>query len=265
MDESTARNVTLRSIGIAGAVLFSFFFVLTYLTPTWVEEFASDYIEREATDRVDDSIDAIQVPGSDSALARLAQSIYEKNEAQIEVRREQLRANVHKSIAAALAQIRDLDCECREKTEKWLKEGFETDIRFLQATNERIVEFVQYKYTTVVQELKRDIRIFTASNAAAFLLLLLVSFLKPRAMVHLFLPGVLLAASTLVCTYFYIFEQNWLLTIIHSEYLGFAYLGWLGFVFLLFCDVVMNHARITTEIVNAFLNAVGSALSVVPC
>lgn len=265
MEDSTARNVTLRSIGMVGAAIFTFFFVLTYSTPTWVEEFASEYIEREAAERVDGSIDAIQVPESDSALARLGQSIYEKNEAQIEARREQLRANVHQQMAAALAQIRNLDCECREKTAKWLKEGFETDIRFLQATNDRIVDFVQYKYTTVAHELKRDIRIFTASNAVAFLLLLLISFLKPRAMVHLFLPGVLLAVSTLVCSYFYVFEQNWLLTIIHSEYLGFAYLGWLGFVFLLFCDVVMNHARITTEIINAFLNAVGSALSVVPC
>ena len=265
MEESTARNVTLRSIGIAGAAMFSFFFVLTYATPTWVEEYASDYIEGEAIERVDNSIDAIQVPESDNALARLAQSFYEKNEAQIEAHREQLRENVHKSMAAALAEIRDLDCECRAKTEEWLKEGFETDIRFLQATNELIAEFIQFKYVTVTQELKRDIRIFTASNALAFVLLLLISFVKPRAMVHLFLPGLLLASSTLVCSYFYVFEQNWLLTIIHSDYLGFAYLGWLGFIFLLFCDVVMNHARITTEIINAFLNAIGSALSVVPC
>lgn len=265
MDSSTAQNVTLRSLGIVGATIFSFFFVLTYLTPTWVEDFASDYIEREASKRVDGSIDAIQVPKSDSALARLAKSMYEKNEGQIEARREQLRGNVHKHLAAAMAQIRDLDCECRRKTERWLKEGFETDIRFLQATNDRIVEFIQYKYATVAEELKRDIRIFAACNATAFLLLLLVSFLKPNAIVHLFLPGVLLAASTLVCSYFYIFEQNWLLTIIHSEYLGFAYLGWLGFVFLIFCDIVLNRARITTEIINRALNAVGSVEFVAPC
>ena len=117
----------------------------------------------------------------------------------------------------------------------------------------------------VATELKRDIRIFTASNAAVFILLLLVSFMKPQAMMHLFLPAVLLAVSTLVCSYFYIFEQNWLLTIIHSSYLGFAYLAWLGAAFLFLCDIVFNRGRITTEILNAFFSAIGSALSAVPC
>ncbi len=265
MQESTARSITLRSIGIVGAAIFSFFFILTYATPTWVEEFAADYIQEKATERTDSSIDAIQVPDSDNALARLAQTLYDKNAEQIEVRREQLRENVHKNMASALTAIRNLDCECREKTEKWLEEGFKTDIRLLQATNDRIVDFIHYKYATVVQDLKQDIRIFTASNAIAFLLLLLISFVKPKAMVHLFLPGLLLAASTIVCSYFYIFEQNWLLTIINSDYLGFAYMGWLGVVFLLFCDVVLNSARVTTEIINAFLHAIGSALNVVPC
>jgi hypothetical protein len=117
----------------------------------------------------------------------------------------------------------------------------------------------------VAAELKRDIRVFTASNAAVFILLLLVSFLKPQAITHLFLPGVLLAVSTLICSHFYVFEQDWLLTVIHSSYLGFAYLAWLGVVFLFLCDIVFNRARITTEILNAMFNAIGSAFSVVPC
>ena len=50
-----------------------------------------------------------------------------------------------------------------------------------------------------------------------FLLLSLVSFLKPRAIRHLFVPGVLLFVATLLCAWLYVFEQNWLLTIIHGE------------------------------------------------
>lgn len=265
MEQAIARNLILRTIGVVGAAIFSSFYVLSYTTPTWVEEFASGYIENEATKQLNASIDSIQVPESDSALIRLAQSIYEKNQEQIQTRREQLRENVHKHLADAFAQIRNLDCECRAKTEKWLKDGFETDIRLLQATNDRIVDFVQYKYTTVTHELKRDIRIFTASNTAAFILLLLISLLKPGAALHLFVPGLLLAASTLVCSYFYVFEQNWLLTIIHSSYLGFAYLGWLGFVFLFFCDIVLNRGRATAKILNLVFNMIGSALSVGPC
>jgi uncharacterized membrane protein YjjP (DUF1212 family) len=136
----------------------------------------------------------------------------------------------------------------------------------LQAANDRIVEFVQSKYMEVATELKRDIRIFTASNAAVFLLLLLVSFLKPQAIAHLFLPGTLLVVATVICSYFYIFEQNWLLTIIFSNYLGFMYLAYLGFVFLFLCDIVFNRARVTTTIINAIFRIVGSAeVEVSPC
>ena len=93
----------------------------------------------------------------------------------------------------------------------------------------------------------------------------LVSFLKPKAISHLFVPGALLTGSTLVCSYFYIFRQNWLLTIIYNDYLGFTYLGYVFVVFLFLCDIVFNRARVTTEIINGILNAVGSAASVAPC
>ena len=265
MDNTVLQKLSLRSIGVIGAAIFLTFFAFTYSVPGWVETFAADYIESEAQERIDASIDAIRPPESESALARLAQSMYEKNEAQIEQLKTNLKNKVHEQWAAALAAVRDLDCECREKWKDWFESGFNTNIALLQAANEQISNFIHSTYMDVATELKRDIRIFTASNAAVFILLLLVAFLKPQAMTHLFLPGVLLAVSTLICSYFYIFEQNWLLTIIHSSYLGFAYLAWLGIVFLFLGDIVFNRGRITTEILNAIFNAIGSAFSVVPC
>jgi len=191
--------------------------------------------------------------------------MYEKNAAEIDRLKSNLRDEIHEQWASALALIRDLDCECRQKYSDIFEKGLETDITLLQAANDRIVDFIQSHYMEVATELKRDIRIFTASNATVFILLLLVSFLKPQAATHLFLPGALLAVSTLICSYFYVFEQNWLLTIIHSSYLGFAYLTWLGVVFLFLCDIVFNRGRITTGIINAILNVIGSVASVVPC
>ena len=81
----------------------------------------------------------------------------------------------------------------------------------------------------------------------------------------MFLPSALLLTSTLICSFFYVFEQNWLLTIIYDDYLGFAYLGYLGVVFLFLCDIVLNYARITSAIINAILNIIGSAAYVSPC
>ena len=265
MAPTATQQWTLRTIGIVGTAVFATFFAFTYSIPGWVEDFAAAYIEREAAKRVDGSIDAIQLPQSDSALGRLAQSIYDRNEENIEALREKLRSKAHERMAAAIAEIRNLDCECRRRTEQWLKEGFETDIRLLQAANDRVGEFIQYKYMDVSTELKRDVRIFTGSNAAAFILLLLVSFLNPRAVTHLFVPALLLAASTLVCSYFYVFQQDWLLTIIHGAYTGYAYLGWLGFVFAFLSDIALNHGRVTTWILNTVLNAIGSVAVVAPC
>ena len=259
------QKLSLRSIGVIGAAIFLTFLAFTYSVPGWVENFAADYIDSEAQERIDASIDSIRPPESESALGRLAQSMYEKNEAEIEQMKSNLKNKVHEQWAAALASVRDLDCECRENWEDWFESGFSTNIALLQAANEGISSFIHSTYMDVATELKRDIRIFTASNATVFILLLLVSFLKPQAITHLFLPGVLLAASTLICSYFYIFEQNWLLTIIQNSYLGFAYLAWLGVVFLFLCDIVFNRGRITTDILNGFLNAIGSAFSVVPC
>ena len=133
------------------------------------------------------------------------------------------------------------------------------------AANDRIVDFIHYKYLEVVADLKRDIRIFTASNGFACLLLLLISLLKPRAIDHLFLPGVLLAVSLVVCTNMYIFQQDWLLIIINGAYMGFAYLVWLGAIFVFLCDIVLNRGRITGWLLNAFFNAIGSAASLSPC
>lgn len=265
MDNTLKQGLSLRLVGVIGAAIFLTFFAFTYSVPGWVERFAVDFIESEARDRIDASIDAIRPRESKNALARLAQSMYEKNETQIELLKSNLRNKVHQQWAAALAAVRDLDCECREKWEDWFENGFNSNIALLQAVNEQVSIFIYSTYMDVATELKRDIRIFTASNAAVFLLLLLVSFMKPRAFTHLFLPGVLLAISTLIYSYIYIFEQNWLLTIIQGSYFGFAYLAWLGIVFLFLCDIVFNRARITTEILNAIFNAIGSTISVGPC
>jgi hypothetical protein len=265
MDNSVLQKATLRSISVIGSAIFLTFFAFTYSVPGWVESFAADYIESEAQERIDATIDSIGPPESESALGRLAQSMYEKNDAEVEQLKSNLKNNVHEQWAAALASIRNLDCECREKWQDRFESGFNTNIALLQAANEQISSFIHSTYMDVATELKRDIRIFTASNAAVFILLLLASFLKPQAITHLFLPGVLLSASTLICSYFYIFEQNWLLTIIQSSYLGFAYLAWLAIVFLFLCDIVFNRGRVTTEILNTIFHAIGSAFSVLPC
>lgn len=265
MKTRTGRNLFLGLLGALGAAVFGFLFALTFHTPQWVERFAADFIEHEVSRQIDRRIDSLQPPTGADALSRMAGALYERNAMEIERRRESLRNQAHERMADALAQIRDLDCACRDKWAEWIERRTDDRIELLQQTNERLTAFIHSTYAQVVTDLKRDIRIFTGTNALMFLVLLAISLAKPQAALQLFIPGVLLAAATLICSYFYVFEQNWLLTIIYNDYLGAAYLGYLCLVFALLCDIVLNRARATTEIVNVALNAIGKAATAVPC
>jgi len=252
-------------VGVAGTATFATFFAFTYSVPGWVETFASDFIEREVTKEIDSRIDNFEITAGDSAVSQLAAALYQQNQREIDRLKEALKVGVHERMATVLAQIRNLDCECRDKYAQLLESGFQFDIALLQAANDRIVVFIQTSYMETVSALKRDIRVFTGVNASVFLLLLLVSFLKPQAIAQLFVPGVLLTLATVISAYLYVFEQNWLLTIIYRDYVGLMYLAYLGIVFLALCDVVLNRARVTTRIANAVLEAAGSAVTLTPC
>lgn len=259
------QRFVLLLTGLFGAALFSFVFALTFHVPEWVESAAAGFIEREVSAQVDRRIDAIQPPAGESALSRAAGALYERNTAAIEHHKEWLRSQAHVRMAAAIADVRDPGCECRARWSEWIRQGTTAHIDSLERANKRITELIHSTYASVVASLKRDIRIFSGSSATMFLLLVAAAFLKPRATMQLFVPGMLLAIATLICAGFYVFGQNWLMTIIYNDYVGLAWLVYVALVFGLLCDVVLNRARITTRILNAFFNAIGSATSALPC
>ena len=255
----------LRVVGMAGAAVFGFFFAITFSTPQWVERFAADFIESRVRETVDAGIDNIRPEPGDSAMSRLAESLYRQNQEQIDQLKQDLKGRAQQRWAAALAQVRNLSCECREIIMKALTLASVLEMKSLEAANQRLTEFIQASYMDVATKLKGDIRIFSATNAGAFLLLVFLSFLKPHAIRHLFAPGLLLTVATIFCAYMYVFEQNWLLTIIHGDYLGLGYAAYLGVVFLFLADIALNCGRVTTRLVNGLVNVVGGSSSLVPC
>ena len=265
MRSASLQRACLRLVGIAGTAIFATFFAFTYAVPDWVETFAADFIENEVHAEIDSRIDDFEVSAGESGVSQLAAALYQQNLREIERRKEALKAGVHETMATALAEIRDLDCECRDKYAQLFERGLQSDLELLQGANDRIVEFIQTTYMDVVAALKRDIRVFTGVNAGVFLLLVLVSFMKPKAIGQLFVPAVLLTLATLISAYLYVVEQDWLLTIIYSDYWGFLYLVYLGIVFLALCEVVLNRARVTTAIANMVLETVGAAVTLTPC
>jgi hypothetical protein len=262
---ATTQLSVLRVTGALGVVLFGFFFVLTFSTPQWVEQFAVEFIETRVSEKVNLGIDAYQPSPGEGIAAQLAHDLYQQNEAAIDDLRQQFKQGVRETWASALAEVRDLSCECRKKWLDALEAGTTRHFQSLEATSKQLTGFIQASYMEVATDLKREIRIFTATNAGIFLLLVLVSFLKPGAARHLFAPGLLLCVATLLCAYLYVFEQNWLLTIIYGSYLGLGYAAYLGVVFLLLCDIALNRGRVTTRLVNGMVEALGGVVTLIPC
>ena len=154
-----------------------------------MERFAADFIESRVAERVNTGIDNLRAEPGESAVSRLAQELYRQNEKRIEQIRQDLKGRARQRWAAALAQVRDLTCECRERAMEYLTLRSLLEVQSLEAANQRLVGFIQASYMDVATKLKGDIRIFAATNAGVFLLMLLLSFLKPQSMRHLFLPG----------------------------------------------------------------------------
>ena len=115
--------------------MFAAFFGLTFSVPEWVETFAKAFLEREVSKQVDRTIDRIGPPPGTGALSRAAGALYQKKQAEIEQLKSALRGKVHVQLADALADISDLDCECRARLETLLESGLDSRIRLLQATS----------------------------------------------------------------------------------------------------------------------------------
>jgi hypothetical protein len=259
-----AMGLTLRTLGTAGAVFFLGLIALTYSTPQWVEDFGAQFIEARVQEKVVAAIDDLNPPEG-GALASYASQLYRVNEQEMIRLKRQLKALAQEKMALALAEVRSPECECRLKIIPILELGTAARVGEMLSQNQRLVSFIQGNYMKVATELKRDLRVFTATTASVFLLLLLISLLKPRAIRHLFVPALLLTFATLFSAYSYVFEQNWLLTIIYSDYLGFAYAGYLGVAFAFLCDIVFNRGAVTTTIVNGIGSVLGGVVSLVPC
>ncbi len=262
------QHLTLRVFGFLGMILFIPIFLLSFAEPQLIENSGKAFVEWKLEKSTNAKIDSLKLPKEskfEKLLGNKAKELRNKTEEKIQNLKLQLKDDAPSLIAAQLAKLRNLDCECRRSWEKKARDSIKFELASLETAKLKLVDFTQAKYMEIVEKLTLDVRIFVGANGAVFLFLMLASFLKPTAIKHLFLPSVLMLVSTVLCSYFYIFEQNWFYTIIYNNYTGFTYIGYLTFVFAVLCDIVFNKAKVTTEIINSFLQTIGHAASLVPC
>ena len=252
---------TVLVVGFVGLIVFLAAFVYSFASPESVEQHAKDIIRYEVEKRVNEKITAID----QSFLAAKAGKFIEKYTDQIRQTQALLSQEAPQRLTAVIAQMQDISCECRKKIEDTFRKGFQAQIINATAAKEYLTVLIRNSYMDTMNQLIREVRIFTGANAAVFAFLVIAVLVKRKAGIHLLPAAVVLLISAVMTAYLYLFNQNWLHTLIFNDFVGLAYLGYLGGVFALLSDIVFNRGRITSDILTSILDAVGSSFEVLPC
>lgn len=227
----SAIRTLLLVLSTVGTVMFGAAFFASLLNAGYVEEVAKGIIRHQVEKKVNEKIDALD----DKFLSTKAGALIKKHAGEAEAARQQLKEKVPERIAAVIAEMRNLDCECRIKIANLFRDGFESQIARAVQIQERLTSLIRTKYMEVANKLTREFRIFTGTNALIFALLGVAAFFKRGAGPHLVLPALVLVLAATVTGYLYLFNQNWLQTILFSAYVGFTYILYLSIVFALLC------------------------------
>lgn len=251
----------LLIVSLSGALVSGGAFALSFLDPLLIERAAREVVRIEVERRVGEKIDAL----SNSRIAGLAKRALQNTEVDIARAQRQIREDVPRRVADVVADMLNADCECRKRLVEYAQKSESEHLTSLSQVRERLVGLAESAYASVTRNLMREFRIFSGSNAVAFALLGIITLVRRTATLQLILPAVVLIGAVLIASGLYLFNQNWLHTIVFSQYVGLGYMIYLSSAALLLADVLLNRARVTTQIVNAAFQLVGSAATAVPC
>jgi len=254
MKEMPVLGAAIRLVGLLGLVLFGTAFAVTFVSPIYFEQAGKAFVQNRIEAEVRAKIQSLpaHLPAT-RAMGILSQR-FQTDAAALQ---KKLEDRLPEKVADVIAQMLDLDCDCREKLGRTFRDTLEWRLTSLAGAQARLYEIIEGKYVQIVQKLLRELRIFSGCNAVAFLCLVAVSLRRKASGAQLLIPATLLLISTLVCAGFYLFEQNWFFTILFDDYLGYGYAAYLALVFLFLWDVSLNGARIT----GVALDGVGSVVT----
>ena len=251
----------LLILSLLGVLLFGGAFALSFLDPLLIERAAREVVRIEVERQVGEKIDTL----SNSRIAGFGKRALQNTEIDIARTQRAIRDEVPRKVAEVIANMLNADCECRKRLVKYAERAESEQLSSLMQVRERLVGLAESAYASVTRNLMREFRIFAGSNALAFALLGVIALVRRTATVQLVLPAVVLIGAVLITGGLYLFNQNWLHTIVFAQYVGLGYMVYLAIVALLLADVLLNRARVTTQIANLALHSVGSAVTLVPC
>lgn len=235
--------------------------VLSFADPLLIERAAREVIRIEVERRVSEKIDNL----SGSRIASLAQRALQRTDADIARIEKAIRDELPGKVASVATDMLRPDCECRKRMVELAKRVRADELSSLHQVQQRLVSLIESAYGSVSHALMREFRIVMASNALAFALLGFVTLVRRGAGLQLMLPALILIGAVIVTGGLYLFNQNWLHTIVFGQYVGWLYAGYLAGAAVLLTDVLLNRARVSTWLVNRTLFVMGCAATAAPC
>ena len=249
-------------VSALGALLFGGLLLLTYVSPLTLERAAREVVRMEVERRVGEKIDVL----TESRIVGLAEKALKQTDADIAAAKESIRRDVPARVAGVVADMLKADCECRRRMVERARTQESERLGALTRVRERLTSLIESAYGTVRDELLRELRIVSGSNAVAFALLGVVTLVRKRATWHLLLPLLVLVGAVLITGAVYLLNQNWLHTIVFGEYVGWGYSAYLGTVAAFLSDLAFNRGRVTTRVINEVIRAIPSGIgSISPC
>lgn len=245
-------------LGFAGGLIFTAAFIASWMTPHFISKTAREVIRYRVAQEVNEKVEALGA----EFLVDKAKILMKDKADEIGRLKLLLKAKIPELVAMVANQMADPKCPCRKWTPEPLRNVLLAMLADATQMQDRLAGLIKTKYLEVEAQLTREFRIFAGTNALAFVLLTLAVLIRRRAGLHFLPVGLMLFLATLVTSYFYLFNQNWLHTIVFGDYVGFAYAAYLAFVFACLWDILLNYARITAAVLDAIFGAI---FHVAPC
>lgn len=261
LSQLQVANIVLTMIG---AIVFASLFLYISLAPQDFDERTREFAVSQIERKVDDQLASVANSDTAERVSEFAGRISDRLQSRVDDMRESLDDGVDELIANVLAAACKLDCERRDEAAKSVREFYENSILRHSIALDRIEDLVVGEYDAVMTELRLDLRIFSGSTALAFGLALLLSIFRGRASAHLVPISIALTGSTLLAVSWYAMGQDWVMTVLFSNYWGWAYSMLLGSLSLLMIDIAANKARVTSFVFNSIGNGIGG-ISFSPC
>jgi len=235
---------TLLATGLAGTALFALLLALSYLNPILIEQWARNAIAQEVRQRVTSRLENVSSP----TLARAAESLIGKNRREIAARTA-LAEKIAPIIAEVTRRMADPGCQCRLAIARAIIESHVGTSQLEQA-NARLTRLVESKYRDVAQSLLHEIRVFSVANGVVFVLLGLIAGFWRRPALQLLAPAFVLIAAVTLTGKVYLFNQDWLQTIMFGNYVGIWYFPYLFLALAFLSDVVFLKAIVSRLMIN---------------